>query len=311
MKKVLITGVEGFVGSHLAEYLSKKKYKIFGIHFAEPIKRIGKLYRCDIRDYARTFKIIKEIKPDAIFHLAAQSSVSQGEKHINDTFAINTQGTLNLLETLRETNIKPRIIYISSCEVYGRSDGKLTEHSPTKPVSFYALSKLLAERICQYYYQYYDFDIVILRPFSHTGPGQNEKFIFSQVSKKIGEIEAGLAEPYLTVGNIEVRRDYTDITDIIKAYYLALGKCQKGEIYNISSGKAYSIRKGIEFLISLSKKKIAIKIGRELLRPNDIPLLSGRAEKFMRQTGWKPQIDFFTTLTNLLNYYRQKISRSN
>lgn len=307
MKKVLITGIEGFVGTYLAEYLHKKHYRVFGIHFTKPTKKIGKLYQCDIREYQSLLSIIKDVCPDIIFHLAAQSSVAQGEKDIQDTFTTNTQGTLNILEVIKETKQNPRFIYISSCEVYGPSNKKLTERSQTKPVSFYALSKLLAENICRYYYQHYNFDIVILRPFSHTGPGQSEKFIFPRVARKIAEIEAGLSEPYLLVGNIDIKRDYTDISDIVKAYYIAIKKCQSGETYNITSGKPYSLRKGVEYLISLSKRRIEIKISPELVRTNDIRFLSGSAKKFIQTTGWQPKVNFFTTLTNLLNYYRAKI----
>jgi GDP-4-dehydro-6-deoxy-D-mannose reductase len=307
VKKVLITGIEGFVGCYLADYLHARKYSISGIHFAEPKKKIGKLYYCDIRDYIGVAKIIKKASPYAIFHLAAQSSVSLSEKNIKDTLAINVQGTLNILEAVREANIKPRIVYISSCEVYGRSNRQLTEQSQPSAISFYAISKLCAENICRYYVEHYNFDIVILRPFSHTGPGQGEQFIFPRVVRKIAEIEAGLAKTVLTVGNIEVKRDYTDISDIVRAYHLALTKCSGGEIYNVTSGKPYSIRSGIEFLIKQGKKKIKVKIDKSLVRSNDIPLLTGSPKKFIRATGWQPAVDFFTTLTNLLNYYRIKV----
>lgn len=309
MKKVLITGIEGFVGTHLAEYLSHKRYKIFGIHFAQPLKRIGSLYHCDIRDYAKTSKIIKEIKPDAIFHLAAQSSVSQGEKNILDTFSINVGGTLNILESVRQAKIKSRIIYISSCAVYGRSNSKLTEKSKTKPVSFYATTKLCTENICQYYSDNYGLDIVILRPFSHTGPGQSEQFIFPRIAKLVAEMEAGFGRPLLTVGNIDVRHDYLDVLDIIRAYTLAMNKCKSGEVYNITSGKPRFIKNEIEYIISLTNKNIRIKADKQLIRTNDISLLTGNAEKFSTLTGWKPEIDFHITLANLLNYYRKKINK--
>lgn len=310
MKKVLITGIEGFVGQHLAQYLSSQNYPIAGIYFAEPEKRIGELYQCDVRNRADLLDIIKKVKPDAVFHLAAQSSVSQAEKNLSDTFAINCQGTLNLLDVIRESGINARFIYVSSSEVYGLSaqtSDKLTEESLSAPISFYALSKYFSEKICLYYVEHFKLDIVILRPFSHTGPGQSENFIFPKIAKKIAEIEKDLTEAIITVGNVDVRRDYTDISDIVKAYRLAMEKCKKGEIYNITSGKSYSIRFGIEYLLSLSKKKIEVKSTEELIRNKDIPLLTGSAEKFIRETGWKPQIDFTTTLGELLNYYRKKL----
>jgi len=308
MKKILITGIEGFVGQHLAGYLSNQNYQISGIYYQPPEKSIGNLYHCDIRDYPLLLKTIKEVLPNAVVHLAAQSSVSQAERKLNETFAINTQGTLNVLDAIRESGIDARLVYISSSEVYGSSanmNHTLTELSPVNPVSFYALSKFCAEKLCLYYNQHHNLDVVILRPFSHTGPGQSDNFIFPKVAKKIAEIEAGLIEPIITVGNLDVRRDYTDIADMVKAYGLALEKCQSGKIYNITSGKSYSIRFGIEFLLSLSKKKIEISVNEGLVRTNDIPLLTGSAVKFMRETGWKPEIDFLTTLSNLLNYYRR------
>lgn len=307
MKKVLITGIEGFVGNYLAGYLSSLNYNIYGTYFAIPQKPNYKTYYCDIRNYSEVLRVIKTIKPKVIFHLAAQSSVSQGEKNIKETFAINTLGTLNILEAVREVKIKPRIIYISSCEVYGRSNKKLTENTPPNPVSFYALSKLCAEKICLYYVNQYDFDIVILRPFSHTGPGQAEYFIFPSVAKRIAEIEVGKRKPVLQVGNIKVKRDYLDVSDVIRAYYLAMKKGKSGEIYNITSGKPYTIEKCIDFLLSLSQKKIKVKVVKSLIRANDIPILTGSAKKFSTLTGWKPEVSFFTTLADLLNYYRMKM----
>jgi len=309
VKKILISGIEGFVGTYLAEYLHSRKYKVSGIYFAQPVKRFGKLYQCDIREYAAVLKIIRTIKPDAIIHLAAQSSVAQGEKTIKQTFAVNVQGTLNILEAVKELKIKARIIYISSCEVYGQSNKKLTEQSQTNPVSFYAMSKLCAEQVCLYYQRAYNLDIVILRPFSHTGSGQAEHFIFPRIAKQIAQIEAGMTKPVLKLGNIKAKRDYSDVQDIVKAYELALRRCQSGEIYNITAQKPYSIKQGVEFLIKLSRQKIKVKIDKKLVRKNDIALLTGSARKFMRDTGWKPTIGFYKTLSNLLNYYRTKTER--
>jgi GDP-4-dehydro-6-deoxy-D-mannose reductase len=311
VKKVLITGIEGFVGQHLADYLTNHSYQISGIFFAEPEKKVGRLYHCDIRDYPLLLKIFKEDKPEAIFHLAAQSSVSQAEKNLTETFAINTQGTLNILEAVRTVGINTRMIYVSSCEVYGLTANlthQLTELSQTNSVSFYALSKLMAEQVCQYYYKQYKLETIILRPFSHTGPGQSENFIFPKIARRIAEIEYGIGKANIIIGNLDVVRDYTDISDIIKAYHQVLEKCEAGEIYNITSGKSYSIRNGVDFLLSLSKKKIEVRVSENLKRANDIPLLTGNADKFVNLTGWKPKLDFYTTLTNLLNYYRMKLA---
>ncbi|MCX7785721.1 MAG: GDP-mannose 4,6-dehydratase [candidate division WOR-3 bacterium] len=307
MKKVLITGIEGFVGNYLAGYLQSLGYDIYGTYWAIPQKTNYKIYYCDIRNYSEILRVIKTIRPQIIFHLAAQSSVSQAEKNLKDTFAINTMGTLNVLESIRETKIRPRVIYISSCEVYGRSARKLTERMPPNPVSFYALSKLCAEKICLYYVSQYNLDIVILRPFSHTAPGQAEHFIFPSIAKRIAEIEVGKRKPVLQVGNINVKRDYLDVSDVIRAYYLAMKKGKTGEIYNITSGKPYTIKECIAFLLKLSKKKIKITTIKSLIRANDIPILTGSAQKFSQLTGWKPEVSFYTTLADLLNYYRMQM----
>lgn len=308
MKHILITGIEGFVGTHLAKYLKDKGYQISGIYFQTPQQKIGRIFQADIRDYQKIFLIIKKLKPDVIFHLAAQSSVAQSEKNIKDAFSINVEGTLNILDAVNRLDFKTRIIFISSCEVYGNQQVRLSEKSATQPISFYAATKLCAENICQYYHRRYGFDIVILRPFSHTGIGQAEHFLFPRITKQIAEIEAGLAKPILKIGNIAVRRDYLDISDVIRAYELAMRKGKTGEIYNITSEKPYSIKDALNYLLKLSTVRIKVKVDKQLVRKYDITLLTGKADKFRKVTGWQPKVEFFTTLKNLLEYYRQQIA---
>ncbi|MCX8014978.1 MAG: GDP-mannose 4,6-dehydratase [candidate division WOR-3 bacterium] len=307
MKNILITGIEGFVGTHLSAYLKNQGYQVSGIYFQTPQQKLGQLFKADIRDYPTILNIIKKIKADGIFHLAAQSSVAQSEKNIKDTFSINIEGTLNILEAVRNLDLKTRIIFISSCEVYGNQKVRLAEKSATKPISFYAVTKLCAENICQYYERRYGLDIVILRPFSHTGFGQAEHFLFPRITKQIAEIEAGLAKPILNIGNLKVRRDYLDISDVVRAYELAMRKCRSGEIYNITSEKSYSIKEALDYLLKLSTVSIKVHIDKQLVRKYDIALLTGKADKFKKTTGWQPKVNFFTTLKNLLEYYRQKI----
>ncbi|MEO0082866.1 MAG: GDP-mannose 4,6-dehydratase [candidate division WOR-3 bacterium] len=319
---ILIIGIEGFVGRYLAQHLYSLNYKISGIYY-QPFQEIGytienanktceknkyRLYQCDIRNFEQLFKIINKVSPDAIFHLAAQSSVSVGEAKPIETFEINVLGFLNVLESIRQTKIYPRVIYISSAEVYGssaRQKTKLTEKSLPKPMNFYAFSKYCAEKLCFYYINNLDFDIIILRPFSHTGPGQNEHFVFPRIAKEIVEIEIGKKEPNIKVGNLDVKRDYCDVRDIVKAYQLALEKCSTGKVYNITSSKSYTIRFGVEYLLSLSSKKIKVLVDKSFIRNKDILRLSGSADKFIKQTGWKPEIEFTKTLSDILAYYRR------
>lgn len=309
MKKVFITGIEGFVGHYLARFLATKNYEISGIYFDESaISGLpGKLYRGDIRELEKFKTIVREVKPDWVFHLAAVSSVAISYSQPSLTFGVNVLGTWNLFASFKELNFNPRVVIVSSCEVYGRARTFPTkETEPPKPLSPYALSKLFSEEVSRFYHQTDNMSVVILRPFTHTGVGHSEVFIFPSIAKRIVEIERGLREPILEVGNIENQRDYTDVRDMVKAYVLAAEHCRTGETYNITSGKTIVIREGIEFLLSRAKKKIELKINPQLLRPNDIPVLKGDCTKFSTLTGWKPEIDFQQTLIELLEYYRQK-----
>jgi GDP-4-dehydro-6-deoxy-D-mannose reductase len=307
VKKVLITGIEGFVGSYLADYLALRNYEIFGIHLNPCPKEYKNHYPGDIRNFSWLLEIVKKVKPEIIFHLAAQSSVGQGEKEIRETFTVNVDGTLNILEAIRIADLKTRIIYISSCEVYGPQRKKLTEDSLLLPVSFYATTKVCAEYLCRYYHQVHGFDIVILRPFSHTGPGQSEQFIFPKIARKIAEIEKGISEPIIEIGNLNLIRDYSDVRDIVRAYELALRYGKSGEIYNITSEKPYKLRTEVNYLLGLAIKKIKLKVNKALFRKFDIPRLTGCAQKFKKLTGWRPRIEFRTTLTELLDYYRKRV----
>jgi len=309
LKKIFITGIEGFVGHHLADLLSAKNYEVSGIYFDETAAAglPGKPYQCDIRGIEPLKKVLADINPDWVFHLAAISSVAISYRQPSVTFDINVQGTWNLLAALADLGLKPRIALVSSCEIYGRASGFPTpETAPAQPVSPYALSKVLAEEVGRFYLRAAGSDVVILRPFTHTGPGHSEVFVFPSVAKRIVEIERGNHEPVLEVGNIENRRDFTDVRDMVRAYLLAAEHCQAGEAYNITSGKSLIIKEGIEFLLSQAKKKIELKIDPDRLRPNDIPVLNGDGSKFAKATGWKPEREFKQTLLELLEYYRQR-----
>jgi GDP-4-dehydro-6-deoxy-D-mannose reductase len=309
MKRTFITGIEGFVGHYLADLLASKNHETSGIYFDETaIKGLkGKPYRCDIRDVDKVKMVLAEIKPDWIFHLAAISSVAISYNQPSLTFDINVQGIWNLLAALNELHLNPRVILISSCEVYGRALAfPIKETAPLCPLSPYALSKVFSEEVGQFYHRTRGADVVILRPFTHTGPGHSEVFVFPGIARRIAEIERGEREPVLEVGNIENERDFTDVRDMVRAYLLAAEHCPAGESYNITSGKTISIKAGIEFLLSQAKKKIELKVDPNRLRPNDIQTLKGDGGKFSTLTGWKPEIEFKQTLKELLDFYRQR-----
>jgi GDP-4-dehydro-6-deoxy-D-mannose reductase len=312
-KEAFITGIEGFVGTYLASDLLNKGYQVAGINLAELPANFPKVqaFQCDINDKKRLREILSETRPAAVFHLAAASSVDACEHNPELAFEINTQGTFNLLEALYELEINPKIILISSCEVYETKAGiqksktKLNEKSPIRASSVYALTKICAEEVADFFANRHGLRIVILRPFTHTGPGQSERFVFPSVTKQIVEIEQGKRAPVIEMGNIEVFRDYTDVRDMVKAYELAFLYCTPDEIYNVTSERTYSIREGVETLIKLAQKPIEIRIAPEKVREWSNQYLAGDCRKFRKTTKWKPAIDFKTTLADLLEYTRQ------
>lgn len=311
MEKILITGIEGFVGHHLTFHLLKRGYEVFGFHLLpvrEPFPEV-RYFQCDILDFEKLPSLLKEIKPDGIFHLAAVSSVGYSFTHPEETLRVNFIGTYHLLRALLLSSLSPRIILISSADVYGRVRDKkpIKESYPLNPISPYGISKLLAEECGKIFQKAKGLDIVILRPFNHIGIGQREDFVFPYCARRIAEIEKGISRNPLFLGNIDVQRDYLDVWDVVDAYEKALRFGKGGEIYNIATGKPIRIRDGVNFLISLAKKPIKISIRKERKRKYDIPYLSGDPKKFQKETGWQPKRDIKETLRDLLNYYRHQI----
>ncbi len=312
--KILITGIEGFVGHYLTLHLKERDYEVFGSHLlpvSQPIPDV-RYYHCDILDYERLQKIISDIKPDGIFHLAAISSVAFSFSHPEETMRVNFNGTYNLLRAVSELALSSRILIISSSDVYGKvkEERPIREDSPLEPVSPYGLSKVCAEESARLFCRIADVDVVILRPFNHTGIGQREDFVFPYCAKRIAEIESGRGENFLELGNIDGKRDYLDVRDVVVAYEMAFRLGRRGEVYNVACGKPIKIREGVEFLISQTEKKIEILLKEERQRPQDITYLSGDPEKFFLRTTWRPKRDIRETLREMLEYYRSLHSRT-
>ncbi|HOK40529.1 MAG TPA: GDP-mannose 4,6-dehydratase [bacterium] len=318
--RVLITGITGFVGSHLAEYLlTKRNVEIFGIlrwrSRLDNIKHIMdklNLIECDIRDLASVIETIDRIRPEKIFHLAAQSFVPSSWKAPQASLDTNIIGNLNILEAVRRIDINPWIQIACSSEEYGmvyENEVPIKETNPLRPLSPYAVSKVAQDLLSYQYYMSYKLNVVRTRAFNHTGPRRGEVFVSSNFAKQIAEIEHGLKEPIIYVGNLEALRDFTDVRDIVKAYWIALEKCEPGEVYNICSGKAYKIKEILNILLSMTKMKIEVKQDPSRMRPSDVPILLGDNTKFCKQTGWKPEISFEKTLEDILNYWREKLKQ--
>jgi GDP-4-dehydro-6-deoxy-D-mannose reductase len=307
MSRILVTGIEGFAGGHLARHLASSGHAVFGLHWADAQPGLpAELHRGDICDFDATRSLLERTKPDGIVHLAGISSVALSESHQMTTYEVNAMGTLKLLEAVRQLQIKCRIVLISSADVYGRSNvGRpLNEDLPSLPLSPYALSKHMTAEAGLFYHRAFGLDVVVLRPFSHTGPGQTTTFVFPKVADAISQIERGKKEPVIEMGNLQVLRDYTDVRDVVRAYLLALERCTAGETYNVTSGRPIMIKEGVDYLCSLARIPVQVRSSAAKFRPHDIPLLTGDPSKFAAATGWKPEIPFTKTLSDLLDYYR-------
>ena len=315
--KVLITGITGFAGSHLAEFLLSKKYEVHGIdrwrsktENIDGFKDKIVLHECDIKDYHSVKKAIESVMPEKIFHLAAQSFVPTSWNAPSETITTNVIGELNIFEAVKELKINPWIQIACSSEEYGmvyENEVPIKETNPLRPLSPYGVSKVAQDLLGYQYHQSHNLNIVRTRAFNHEGPRRGDVFVTSNFAKQIAEIEKKKKPPVLYVGNLDARRDYTDVRDIVRAYWLATEKCVAGEVYNICSGRNWKIKDMLNYLLSLSKIKVEVKQEPGRMRPSDVQILLGDGTKFMKKTGWEPEIPFEKTLEDTLNYWRERI----
>ncbi|UCF04295.1 MAG: GDP-mannose 4,6-dehydratase [bacterium] len=314
--RVLITGITGFAGSHLADLcLTKKDVDLYGIirwrSRTENIEHIWdklKLLECDLRDATSTRDVIEEIKPDYIFHLAAQSFVPTSWKAPSESLTTNVIGQLNVFEAIRKIDLKCRIQIACSSEEYGWVNSfeiPIKETNPLRPLSPYGVSKVGQDMLGYQYFMSYGMDIVRTRGFNHTGPRRGPVFVCSDFAKQLVEIEEGLRPPVIEVGNLDAKRDFTDVRDIVKAYWLSLEKGKAGAVYNVCSGTSYSIREVLDMLIELCGLDIEVRTDPDRMRPSDVPVLEGDNSVFSNDTGWKPEIPFEDTLKDLLEFWRK------
>jgi GDP-4-dehydro-6-deoxy-D-mannose reductase len=317
-KRAFITGITGFVGSHLAELLLAKNFEVYGIkrwrsktenidHIIEKLH----LREADMRDGHSLFEVIKEVKPHYIFHLAAQSFVPTSWKAPSDTMETNAVGTINLLEAVRKVAIDPAIQIAGSSEEYGLvypDEVPIKETNPLRPLSPYGVSKVAADKLGFQYHRSYGMRIVVTRSFNHTGPRRGEVFVTSNFAKQIVEIEKGKREPIIRVGNLEAQRDFSDVRDVVRAYWLSLEKGDYGDCYNICSGKPRVIKDILDLHLKNSEvKDIKIEEDPSRMRPSDVQILHGDCSKLMNKTGWKQEIPFEKTMNDLMDYWRRRL----
>ena len=316
--RVLVTGITGFVGSHFAEYALACGAEVFGSYRwrskTENIEHIRSritLVECDLRDMSSVRHLIEVSRPDFVIHLAAQSFVGASWQAPAETFMTNTLPQVNLLEAVRARTPAARFLVIGSSEEYGfvtEDELPITEANPFRPLSPYAVSKVAQDLMGYQYFKSYGMHIVRSRAFNHEGPRRGDVFVTSNFARQIAEIERGLREPVIAVGNLKNRRDYTDVRDIVRGYWLPLEKGEPGEVYNLCSGRAWVIHEILDFLLGEARVRgITVREEAARLRPSDVPVLRGDATKAQAAVGWRPEIPFEHTLRDVLDYWRQRV----
>lgn len=319
--RILITGITGMVGSHMADYVLAKhpSVEVHGlVRWRSPLENIQhihskiSLHQAELRDLNSLVILLNKIKPDWVFHLAAQSYVNSSFDAPVDTLQTNIIGTTNLLDALRLTGLDSKIHICSSSEVYGQvteAEIPIRETNPFRPASPYAVSKVGEDMIALQYYLSYGIKTMRTRMFTHTGPRRGDVFAESAFAKQIAEIEAGARKNPMRVGNLNSVRTFADVRDAVRAYWLLLEKCSPGEVYNIGGNRTMTVGQMLDILKGMAKCRIEHEVDPALLRPSDVTLQIPDTSKFRKATGWEPEIPLDVTLRDLLDYHRYRIQK--
>jgi GDP-4-dehydro-6-deoxy-D-mannose reductase len=316
--RVLITGLTGFVGSHLADHLvARGDVEVYGTYRwrsrmdnVEHLRGRVQLVECDMRDPVAVRHALAAVRPDRVFHLAAQSYVPTSWLAPGETLIGNVTGQLNLFEAARELKLPVRIQIAGSSEEYGRvlpDEVPIREDNPLRPLSPYAVSKVAQDLLAYQYWMSYGLHTVRTRGFNHTGPRRGEVFVTSNFARQVAEIEKGRRPPVVQVGNLDSTRDFTDVRDMVRAYWLALEHGEPGQVYNICSGRGYTIRSVLETLLELAHVRVEVREDPARLRPSDVTVLLGDCARLRRITGWEPTIPFEVSLKDVLEYWRERV----
>jgi len=310
--RILITGATGFAGRHLSRLaLSKKSTSVYGL-----VRRVSdrpvagvKPVRADLLSKKSMLAVFRKVRPDRVYHLAGQASVARSWQDKKMTFGVNVGGTRALLEAARLSESKARILICGSADEYGASGLKhrrLKENAPLKPLSPYGVSKVAQDLLGLYYFSAHGLAVVRTRAFNHIGPGQAAHFAVPSFARQIADIACGVQKPQIKVGNLEAVRDFTDVRDVVRAYWLALEKGKAGEVYNVCSGRPRRVADVLQFYLRASSVKIKVLHDPSRMRASDVPRLAGDPGRLERATGWKPRIRFETTLLDVLKDIKGK-----
>lgn len=322
MKSILITGISGFVGGYLAEYIARKypRVSIHGISrtkpywdflpdIGNPINRIS-LHKGDMQDSAWVRSVFHDVQPDAVIHLAAQSSVAESWKSPGETIRGNLAYLVNMMEAAREHTPGSRILIVGSAEVYGQVtavDLPLTENCPIQPLNPYAAARAAQEQIVAFYFRGFGLPVISTRSFNHIGPGQDTRFVVSSLARQVAEIAKGKMDPVLTMGDGSIIRDFLDVRDVVEAYLALLAKGQPGEVYNVCSGTGRSLGSIVNNLSEMLDISLKVQSSPDLIRPTDNAVIIGSREKIGKEIGWQPKIPFNETINGIYNYWYTKV----
>jgi GDP-4-dehydro-6-deoxy-D-mannose reductase len=314
--KLLVTGAGGFVGGHLVRYLASEQpgVEVFGILLPHGSVSWGSgagmtILEADLNDPAAAAGVVEAVHPDRVVHLAGQSSVHQSWLDPGGTLRTNVMGVVHVLDAARRLSLRPDVLVVGSAEEYGsvRPDEiPISEDAPLRPASPYAVSKVAQGALARLYGPAGGMRVVLTRTFHHTGPGRGEAFAESSFARQIAEIEAGLRPPVLKVGNLEAVRDFADVRDVVRAYWLLLERGQPGAAYNVCTGQGRRIRELLDLLLASSRAHVEVRVDPERLRPSDVPVQVGDPARLRAATGWEPGVPLEQTLRDLLDDWRQR-----
>lgn len=317
--RALITGIAGFAGSHLAEYLlDHADLEVHGViqpQFGTAnIDGLGdrlKLHEGDVGDFQRVLTLLRQVQPDWVFHLAAQAAPSLSLLQPGETLTNNIIGQLNVLAAAVHLGISPRILVVGSADEYGLvrpEELPVRETNVLRPINPYSVSKIAQDYLGYQYFLSHGLPAVRVRPFNHIGPRQGPGFVVADFAKQIAEAEAGKRAPVVRVGNLRNQRDFTDVRDMVRAYYLAMAQGEPGEVYNLGSERAYGVGEILQRLLDLSPSRIAVEEDASRIRPSDIPAIVSDSSKFRARTGWRAEIPLESTLADVLSYWRRQVA---
>ena len=315
--KALITGISGFVGTHLTQYLlDHTNWQVAGTVFGpygsiKPWWDKLEIYPAELSRLEVVTFILEQAQPDYIFHLAAQPMVSLSHRDPWSTLENNIRMQLNILQALVELKlVTTRVLIIGSSEVYGPvkpEELPIRETQPFRPANPYAVSKIAQDMLGLQYHLTHGIQAVRARPFNHIGPGQRPGFVVPDFARQIAAIEAGQSPPVMRVGNLAARRDFTDVRDVVRAYHLLMTQGEPGQVYNIGSGQSCAIQEVLDLLVGMSQVEITVETDPARMRPSDVPDIVCDASKLHHRTGWQPTISFERSLADVLDYWRERV----